>query len=104
MAGHEQWSNEECQVWSSLLGPRVSLNLPGAEHLTPSDAVWLAKSAIKTGNLSSEQTVELLRSNIAAFLDANLRAKAFSSLRALSSAADHNSFASHHPQLACTEK
>jgi pimeloyl-ACP methyl ester carboxylesterase len=104
MAGHEQWSNEECQVWSSLLGPRVSLNLPGAEHLTPSDAVWLAKSAIKTGDLSSEQTVELLRSNIAAFLDANLRAKAFSPLRALSSAADHNSFASHQPQLACAEK
>jgi pimeloyl-ACP methyl ester carboxylesterase len=44
-AGHTQWSNEECQTWTNLLGPRVSMDLPGAEHIAPTDAVWLAESA-----------------------------------------------------------
>ena len=47
--GREQWSEDECRLWSDLRGPRLAVNLKGAEHVTPSDAVWLAKGAIKTG-------------------------------------------------------
>jgi dienelactone hydrolase len=104
VAGRDQWSNEDCQVWRNLLGPRVSLNLPGAEHIAPSDAVWLAKSDVNTGTLTPEQTVENIRSNVAAFLDANLRAKSFNALQDFSYAADHNPFASHQSQVACAEK
>jgi dienelactone hydrolase len=104
MAGRDQWSNEDCRVWRNLLGPRVSMNLPGAEHIAPSDAVWLAKSAVKTGALTPEQTVEDIRSNVAAFLDANLRAKSFNALQDFSYAADRNPFASHQSQVACAEK
>jgi dienelactone hydrolase len=104
MAGRDQWSIEDCQVWRNLLGPRVSMNLPGAEHIAPSDAVWLAKSAVNTGTLTPEQTVEHIRSNVAAFLDANLRAKSFNALQDFSYAADHNPFASHQSQVACAEK
>jgi dienelactone hydrolase len=75
IAGREQWSNEECRLWSNLHGPRLAVILPGAEHLTPSDAVWLAKGAVKTGNMGPEKTMAVLRNYIAAFLDANLRGK-----------------------------
>jgi dienelactone hydrolase len=73
--GREQWSDEECRLWSDLRGPRFAVNLKGAEHLTPSDAVWLAEGAIKTGPMGPEKTIEALRNYIAAFLDANLRGK-----------------------------
>jgi len=42
----------------------------GAEHLTPSDAVWLAKGGIKTGPMGPEKTIAAIRSYVAAFLDA----------------------------------
>ena len=54
-------------------GPRFAVNLRGAEHLTPSDAVWLAEGAIKTGSMGPDKTIEALRNYTAAFLDANLR-------------------------------
>lgn len=73
--GREHWSDEECRLWGDLRGPRLAVNLRGAEHLTPSDAVWLAKGAIRTGSMGSEKTIEALRNYIAAFLDANLRGK-----------------------------
>jgi hypothetical protein len=41
--------------------------------VTPSDVVWLAKTAVKTGTMGPETTIEALRESIAAFLDANLR-------------------------------
>ena len=71
--GREQWSEEECRLWSDLRGPRIAVNLKGTEHLTPSDAVWLAKGAIKTGTMGPEKTIAAMRDYIAAFLDANLR-------------------------------
>ena len=37
--GRQQWSDEECRLWSDLRGPRFAVNLKGAEHVTPSDAV-----------------------------------------------------------------
>ena len=78
--GREQWSDEECRLWSDLRGPRFAVNLKGAEHVTPSDAVWLAKGAIKTGPMGPEKTIEALRNYIAAFLDTNLRGKPFDPL------------------------
>lgn len=71
--GREQWSDEECRLWGDLRGPRFAVNLRGAEHLTPSDAVWLAEGAIKTGSMGPDKTIEALRNYTAAFLDANLR-------------------------------
>ena len=71
--GREQWSDEECRLWSDLRGPRFAVNLKGAEHVTPSDAVWLAKGAIKASPMGSEKTIAAVRDYIAAFLDTNLR-------------------------------
>ena len=74
-AGHEQWSDTERRVWEQLQGPRLIVNLKGAEHVTPSDEVWLAKDAIRTGTMGPEKTIAALREYIAAFLDANLLGK-----------------------------
>ena len=71
--GHEQRDEDECRIWSDLRGFRLAVNLRGSEHVTASDAVWLAKGAIKTGSMGAEKTIEALRNYIAAFLDANLR-------------------------------
>jgi hypothetical protein len=51
------------------------LNLKGSEHLTPSDAVWLAKGAIKTGTMDLEKTIAAVRDSTAAFLDVSLNGK-----------------------------
>ena len=74
-AGHAQWSEGERGLWNNLLGPRLAVNLRGAEHVTPSDLVWLAKGGIKTGAMGPEKTIAAIRGYIAAFLDANLRGK-----------------------------
>jgi dienelactone hydrolase len=80
IAGREQWSVDECSLWSNLHGPRLGLRLPGADHLAPSDAVWLAKGMVQTGGLGPEKTVAVLRNYVAAFLDANLRGQPMNSL------------------------
>jgi len=72
-SGREQWTENECKLWDNLRGPRFAVNFTGAEHLTPSDAVWLAKGAVKAGTMGPDKTVTALREYIAAFLDANLR-------------------------------
>jgi dienelactone hydrolase len=74
-AEREQWGAEESRLWGSLRGPRLAVNLRGSEHVTPSDAVWLAKGAVKTGTVGPEKTVAAIRDYIAAFLDTNLRGK-----------------------------
>ena len=74
-AGREHRSNQECRLWDNLRGPRFAVNLKGADHVTPSDLVWLAKGAIKTGTMGSEKTVAAIRDYIAAFLDTNLRSE-----------------------------
>lgn len=79
-AGRERWSESECMLWSNLRGPRFAVNLRGAEHLTPTDAVWLAKGAIKTGSMGPEKTIEALRNYVAAFLETNLRGEPFDPL------------------------
>jgi dienelactone hydrolase len=74
-SGRKQWTENECKLWSSLRGPRFAVNLEGAEHLTTSDAVWLAKDTIKTGTMGPDKAVRAVRDYIAAFLDANLQGK-----------------------------
>jgi pimeloyl-ACP methyl ester carboxylesterase len=71
--GNDGWGADDCRLWSSLRGPRLAVNLKGAEHVTPSDAVWLARNAIKTGTMGPEKTMAAVRSYVAAFLDANLK-------------------------------
>jgi dienelactone hydrolase len=73
--GREQRNEDECQLWSDLLGPRLAVNLRGAEHVTPSDLVWLAKGAVKTGPMGPEKTIAAVRDYIAAFLDTNVRGR-----------------------------
>ncbi len=75
-SGREQWTENECKLWNNLHGPRFAVNFKGAEHLTPSDAVWLAEYAVKTGTMGPGKTVSALRNYIAAFLDATLRESA----------------------------
>ena len=72
-SGRKQWTENECSLWSHLAGPRFAVNLEGAEHLTTSDAVWLARGAIKTGTMGPDKAVAAVRDYIAAFLDANLQ-------------------------------
>jgi dienelactone hydrolase len=92
-AGRDQWSDYECQLWSNLRGPRFAVNLRGAEHLTPSDAVWLLKdvpgSAVRTGAMGPEKTIAAVRNYIAAFFDTNLLGKPKSVLL--------NGHSSHYP-------
>jgi dienelactone hydrolase len=79
-AGRELWSEEEKELWAGLHGPRFAVNLPGAEHRAPSDAVWLARYAIQTGAVSPQKAIATVRDYVAAFLDANLRGQEASSL------------------------
>lgn len=72
-AGREKWSSDECRLWSNLRGPRLAVNLKGAEHVAPSDWIWLARDAVGTGPMGPEKTMAAVRDYIAAFLDANLR-------------------------------
>jgi predicted dienelactone hydrolase len=74
-AGRERWSRQECILWSRLHGPRLAVNLKGADHFTPSDNSWLL------GQIGLEQQADItqsvksvatIREYIAAFLDANL--------------------------------
>ncbi|HXY16479.1 MAG TPA: choice-of-anchor D domain-containing protein [Terriglobales bacterium] len=69
----EKWSEDRCRLWSNLRGPRLAVNFPGAEHVTPSDAVWLAKDAVKTGAMDADSAVSAVRDYVSAFLDDNLR-------------------------------
>jgi dienelactone hydrolase len=47
-SGREQWTENECKLWNNLHGLRFAVNFEGAEHLTTSDAVWLATLRCKS--------------------------------------------------------
>jgi dienelactone hydrolase len=79
-AGREKWSSDECSLWGDLQGPRLAVNLIGAEHVAPSDEVWLTTDLIKTGDMGPERMMAAVRDYIAAFLDANLRGQPSNSL------------------------
>jgi dienelactone hydrolase len=72
-SGSETDAVDSCEVWSRLQGPHVFVNLNGAEHLTPSDALWLARGAIASGPMGSEGMVAAIRNEVATFLDTYLR-------------------------------
>jgi len=74
-AGRVHWDQNECSLWSNLTGPHVAVNLQGGEHLTPSDAVWLAKGAISTGTMGPDRAVAAIRDYVAAFFDENLQGR-----------------------------
>ncbi len=95
---------DECQLWSDLHGPRLAINLRGAEHATPSDAVWLAKGAIKAGTMGPDKALAAVRDYVAAFLDANLRGKPFDPLMAGPSSDYPDADVTAQKQLLCGEK
>jgi dienelactone hydrolase len=99
--GRDKWSDNECQLWSDLRGPRLAVNLQGAEHVAPSDAIWLAKGAIKAGHMGPEKTMGAVRDYIAAFLDKNLRGKPFDPLLNGPSADYPDAAVTTHKQLLC---
>jgi pimeloyl-ACP methyl ester carboxylesterase len=74
-AGREEWAQDERSLWSKLHGPRLAVNLKNSEHITPTDAVWLARGVVKTGGMSPETTIAAMRNYIAAFLDAQLQGR-----------------------------
>jgi dienelactone hydrolase len=78
--GRERWTENECKLWDNLRGPRLAVNLEGSEHLTPTDAVWLAKGAVKTGTMGPEKAIAAVRDYVAAFLDVHLQVKNFDPL------------------------
>jgi predicted dienelactone hydrolase len=71
-SGHDPWDQDTCTLWGHLQADRLGLNFRGSEHLTPSDAVWLAKGAVQTGTMGMEGTVAAIRDYVAAFLNSNL--------------------------------
>jgi len=75
-AGHDGWNQQTCHVWDQLRGPRLALSFKGTDHLTPSDAVWLANGAVQTGTMGMEKTVEAIRNYVAGFLDSNVKSDA----------------------------
>jgi len=100
-AGREQWSTNECRLWNDLRGPRLAVNLRGAEHLTPSDAIFLAKGEVKTGAMGPEKTVAAVRGYIGAFLDANVRGKSLDPLLAGPSPEYPDAVVTTREQLLC---
>jgi dienelactone hydrolase len=58
--GRQQWSNKECRLWAELRGERFAVNFAGAEHMTPTDALWIAEGAISPGDMRVETTVASL--------------------------------------------
>lgn len=70
-AGREQWSEEECSLWSHLGGIRLAVNLNGADHFTVSDAIWLSGtlpgSSVGAGTMGPAKTIAAVRNYVAAF-------------------------------------
>jgi hypothetical protein len=77
--GRDQWGTLDCQLWQRLSGPRLLVNFRGAEHDTPSDAVWLGNSVpvfqVETGTMGPEKMTTAIRSYVTAFLDTYLSGK-----------------------------
>jgi len=72
-AGRDHWETTECHLWSNLAGPRVAVNLVGAEHVALGDWIWLTRNSVEAGPMGPEKTMSAIRDYIAAFLDAHLR-------------------------------
>lgn len=72
-AGTESETVDRCALASSLRGAHLFVNLSGTEHLTPSDALWIARGAIASGTMGPDGTIAAIRDYVSAFLDTNLR-------------------------------
>jgi dienelactone hydrolase len=75
-AGSETSAEDRCLLATRLRGPYLLVNLSGAEHLTPTDALWIARGAIASGPMGPEGTIGAIRNYVSSFLDTNLREKA----------------------------
>jgi len=75
-AGRDQWRTDECRLWNHLHGTRLALNLHGAAHLSPTDAIWLGQAipefAVPPGAAGSSRTIAEIRRYIAGFFDTAL--------------------------------
>ena len=69
-----RWNEADSNLWGALSGARLAVDLPGAEHLALSDAVWLLRGSVATGG-TPEAMVAATREYVAAFLDAHLGGK-----------------------------
>jgi dienelactone hydrolase len=101
--GRTQWREDECKLWSNLSGTRLAVNFKGAEHITPTDAVWLAKGAIRTSAMGPDKTIAAVRDYIAAFLDANLQGRTAAPLLTGPSSAYPDAAVTTQKQLLCGE-
>jgi predicted dienelactone hydrolase len=72
-AGSETDTADRCLLASSLRDPHLLVNLSGAEHLTPTDALWVARGAIASGPMGPDRTIAAIRDYVSSFLDTNLR-------------------------------
>jgi pimeloyl-ACP methyl ester carboxylesterase len=100
LAVGRQWNESDCNFWGSLGGARLGVDLPGAEHLALSDAVWLLKGSVATGS-TPETLIAATREYVAAFLDANLRGKDLQSLLAQVAAAPAGAVVTDTSQSVC---
>jgi dienelactone hydrolase len=78
-ASRDEWSREECELWAALRGPRLAVNLIGADHFTPSDTLWLFPTmpglAASVGGMGREKTIAAIRTFVAGFFDSHLLGK-----------------------------
>src|SRR5262249_31494214 len=72
VAGRERWNEDDCRLWDALHGPRLAVNLPRAEHIALSDAVWLLKGVVNSGDSNADRAIAAIREHVASFLDTNL--------------------------------
>jgi dienelactone hydrolase len=104
--GRQSWGELECTLWNNLRGPRLAVNFEGAEHLTPSDAIWLGaylpSLRVKPGSIGPAQTITAVRRYLAAFFDTYLSGKPRSSLLNGVSADYANAVVTTSRQSMCT--
>jgi predicted dienelactone hydrolase len=100
-AGLNPWDASDCRLWSNLKGPRLRVNLPGAEHVSLSDWVWLTRNAVETGALGPEKTMAATRDYVATFLDTYLHGKPPNALLAAPSVAYPDAAVTTQAQTPC---
>lgn len=75
-AGRDRWKDDECRLWTHLHGTRLALNLHGAAHLSPTDAIWLGQAipqfAVAPGAAGSSRIIAEIRRYVAGFFDTAL--------------------------------
>jgi dienelactone hydrolase len=70
------WSESECNLWNQLRGPRMAIAFRGAEHLTPTDAVWMGtvipELHVEAGLMGPAKTIAALRQAVSTFFQLHL--------------------------------